>query len=211
MRAAFASLGLSCRTEQAITGLTADVRGRSDEATIALMGELDAILLPDYPYADKATGAAHVCGHNVQLGALYGAAIGLVNSGAMRELDGTVRLMVVPAEEGINISGREALIRAEKIKTFNGKQEFIRLGLFDGVSAALMQHTSQGDKVSAGGAGGLCVVPKLMRYRGRSAHPVNAHIGVNALTAARIGLDAVDHVVRLSPEWNACLGVPWPA
>ena len=93
VRAAFASLGLSCRTEQAITGLTADVRGRSDEATIALMGELDAILLPDYPYADKATGAAHVCGHNVQLGALYGAAIGLVNSGAMRELDGTVRLM----------------------------------------------------------------------------------------------------------------------
>ena len=133
VRAAFASLGLSCRTEQAITGLTADVRGRSDEATIALMGELDAILLPDYPYADKATGAAHVCGHNVQLGALYGAAIGLVNSGAMRELDGTVRLMAVPAEEGINISGREALIRAGKIKTFNGKQEFIRLGLFDGV------------------------------------------------------------------------------
>lgn len=147
----------------------------------------------------------------MQLGALYGAAIGLVNSGAMRELDGTVRLRAVPAEEGINISGREALIRAGKIKTFNGKQEFIRLGLFDGVSAALMQHTSQSDKVSAGGAGGLCVVPKLVRYRGRSAHPVNAHIGVNALTAARIGLDAVDHMVRLSPEWNACLGVPWPA
>ena len=101
----------------------------------------------------------------MQLGALYGAAIGLVNSGAMRELDGTVRLMAVSAEEGINISGREALIRAGKIKTFNGKQEFIRLGLFDGVSAALMQHTSQGDKVSAGGAGGLCVVPKLVRYR----------------------------------------------
>ena len=79
---------------------------------------------------------AHACGHNVQLGALYGAAIGLVNSGAMRELDGTVRLMAVSAEEGINISGREALIRAGKIKTFNGKQEFIRLGLFDGAYLA---------------------------------------------------------------------------
>ena len=43
-------------------------------------------------------------------GLLYGAAIGLVNSDVMRELDGTVRLMAVPAEEGINISGREALI-----------------------------------------------------------------------------------------------------
>ena len=57
-----------------------------------------------------------------------------------------------------------------------------------------MQHTTQGDKASAGGAGGLCVVPKLVRYRGKSVHPVNAHIGVNALTAARIGLDAVDHI-----------------
>lgn len=68
VRSAFAPLGLSCRTEQAITGLTADVRGKRDEATIALMGELDAILLPDYPYADKTTGAAHACGHSVQLG-----------------------------------------------------------------------------------------------------------------------------------------------
>ncbi len=194
VRAAFAPLGLSCRTGQAITGLTADVRGRSDEATIALMGKLDAILLPDYPYADKTTGAAHACGHNVQLGALYGAAIGLVNSDVMRELDGTVRLMAVPAEKGVNISGREALIREGKIKAFNGKQEFIRLGLFDGVSAALMPAYHAGRQGFRGGAGGLCVVPKLVRYRGKSAHPVNAHIGVNALTAARIGLDAVDHI-----------------
>lgn len=98
VRAAFASLGLSCRTEQAITGLTADVRGRSDEATIALMGELDAILLPDYPYADKATGAAHACGHNVQLGALYGAAIGLARkhlAAARRSGFGFVELLKI--------------------------------------------------------------------------------------------------------------------
>lgn len=183
MRAAFASLGLSCRTEQAITGLTADVRGRSDEATIALMGELDAILLPDYPYADKATGAAHVCGHQCAAGRAVRrgdwACEQRRNAGAGRN----------GAAHGGSCRGGHQHKRPRsadsggKIKTFNGKQEFIRLGLFDGVSAALMQHTSQGDKVSAGGAGGLCVVPKLMRYRGRSAHPVNAHIGVNALTA----------------------------
>lgn len=63
-----------------------------------------------------------------------------------------------------------------------------------------MQHTTQGDKASAGGPGGLCVVPKLVRYKGRSAHPVNAHIGVNALTAARIGLAAVDHMRDTMPS-----------
>lgn len=199
IKKALSSLGLSCRTEQAITGVVADASGRSTDATIALMGELDAILLPDYPYADPATGAAHACGHNVQLGALYGAAIGLIQSGAMAELDGTVRFMAIPAEEGIEISKREALIRTGKIKTFNGKQEFIRLGLFDGINAALMQHTSQGDMVSAGGPGGLCVVPKVVRYSGKTVHPVNAHAGVNALTAARIGLNAVDHMRDTMP------------
>ena len=95
----------------------------------------------------------------MQLGALYGAAIGLIKSGAMQALDGCVRFMAVPAEEDIEIGKREALINAGKIKAFNGKQEFIRLGLFDGVSAALMQHTSQGGKVSAGGRAGCAWFP----------------------------------------------------
>lgn len=158
--AALSDPGLQCRTGQAVTGITADLHGRSDAAMIALMGELDAIILSDYPFADKTTGAA----------------IGLIRSGVMSELDGSVRFMAVPADEGIDIQGRARLIREGKIKAFNGKQEFIRLGLFDGVSAALVQRTTQGGKVSAGGAGGLCVVPKLVRYKGRSAYPINAHI-----------------------------------
>ena len=62
VRAALSGLGLQCQCGQAITGITADLHGRSDAAMIALMGELDAIILPDYPFADKTTGAAHVRG-----------------------------------------------------------------------------------------------------------------------------------------------------
>ena len=62
VRAALSGLGLQCQSGQAITGITADLHGRSDAAMIALMGELDAIILPDYPFADKTTGAAHVRG-----------------------------------------------------------------------------------------------------------------------------------------------------
>lgn len=58
VRAALSGLGLQCQCGQAITGITADLHGRSDAAMIALMGELDAIILPDYPFADKTTGAA---------------------------------------------------------------------------------------------------------------------------------------------------------
>ena len=59
VRAALSGLGLQCQCGQAITGITADLHGRSDAAMIALMGELDAIILPDYPFADKTTGAAY--------------------------------------------------------------------------------------------------------------------------------------------------------
>lgn len=121
MQQAFSKLGLSCWAGQAITDVTADAHGRTDCTTVALMGELDAILLPEYPYADKTTGAAHACGHNVQLGALYGAAIGLIGSGAMGELDGTVRFMAIPAEEGLEIQNRKKLIDEGKIRAFNGK------------------------------------------------------------------------------------------
>lgn len=43
------------------------------------------------------------------------------------------------------------------------------------------------------------MVPIIIRYRGKVVHPVNAHAGVNALTAARIGLDAVDHMRDTMP------------
>ena len=79
VRAALSGLGLQCQSGQAITGITADLHGRSDAAMIALMGELDAIILPDYPFADKTTGAAPAqpalaCGGN-QVGITFGPAI----------------------------------------------------------------------------------------------------------------------------------------
>ena len=40
VRAALSGLGLQCQSGQAITGITADLHGRSDAAMIALMGEL---------------------------------------------------------------------------------------------------------------------------------------------------------------------------
>ena len=126
MENALSSLGLSCKTDLAITGLTADSPGRADCATVALIGELDAILLPDSPYADKATGAAHACGHNVQLGALYGAATGLIKSGAMQALDGTVRFMAVPAEELLWNGEEKARLVQRNFKPVMTKQEYLK-------------------------------------------------------------------------------------
>ena len=64
--------------------------------------------------------------------------------------------------------------------------------LFDGVSAALMQHTTQRGTRSSWPVGQADCVWKF-------AHPVNTHAGVNALTAARIGLAAVDRMRDAMP------------
>ena len=64
---AFASLGLTDVTRPARTG----VKGwlwRGAGPRVAVIGELDAVLSPGHPFADKATGAAHACGHNAQIG-----------------------------------------------------------------------------------------------------------------------------------------------
>ena len=37
-----------------------------------------------HPHCDNSTGAAHACGHHAQMASLYGAACGIVKSGAER-------------------------------------------------------------------------------------------------------------------------------
>ena len=59
-----AGLGLEPRKNIAVTGVRADLdTGRPGPVT-AVLGELDAIIVPDHPFADKTSGAAHACGHH---------------------------------------------------------------------------------------------------------------------------------------------------
>jgi len=62
------------------------------------MGELDAVVSPQHPAADKETGATHACGHHAQIASMLGAAMGLVRSWVIKELDGDVIFRAVPAD-----------------------------------------------------------------------------------------------------------------
>ena len=70
IKAEFEKLGLSCETGWGITGVRARMKGKKSKKTVALLGELDAIICRDHPHADPKTGAAHCCGHHVQPDAL---------------------------------------------------------------------------------------------------------------------------------------------
>ena len=82
----------------------------------------------------------HCCGHNAQSAALLGIAAALKQPHALDGLCGSIRLVVVPAEEMIQLAFREELRQKGIIKYNGGKTEFMYRGLLDGVDMAMMVH-----------------------------------------------------------------------
>ena len=153
---AFASLGLTDVTRPARTG----VKGwlwRGAGPRVAVIGELDAVLSPGHPFADKATGAAHACGHNAQLASMLGCAVGL--RAVADSLAGSVCLLAAPAEEYVEIGWRAGLRRAGEVQYLGGKQQLIAEGAFDDIDMAMMVHSEtdapQPRAVVAGAAASL--------------------------------------------------------
>ena len=180
----------------ALTGVKAVLRGARPGPTIALMGELDALQVPDHPRANPDTGAAHACGHNAQIAGLLGAAMGLSDTGVAQHLSGNVVFFAVPAEEFVEIEYRVGLVREGKTAFLTGKQELIRLGHFDDVDMAVMIHSTS-PEVSAGGMGlspsSNGFLAKSIRFLGRASHAGGfPDRGVNALYAAQLALSAIN-------------------
>lgn len=194
----FHALGLEAQAGLALTGVRAEAPGRAgDGPTFALLGELDGLVVAGHPEADASTGAAHACGHNAQIAALLGAAMGLLDAGALDALSGRLVFFAVPAEEYGDIEWRVAQARAGKLEFLGGKPELLRLGHFDDVDLAMMIHlTSRPEDGTTGvpASNNGCLV-KTIRYVGRASHAGGApHLGINALYAAQVGLTAVNAV-----------------
>lgn len=186
------SLGVTNMQPVALTGLKGWLQGGSHTARVAVLGELDAVISPQHPQADPATGAAHACGHNAQLAALAGCVIGL--GPLMPQLDGDVCILCAPAEEYVDLTFRQQLMEQGKIAWLGGKQQMIIEGAFDDVDMAMMIHSETDaphPRVVTGGAS-LGFIGKQVRFTGREAHAGAApHLGVNALNAASLAIQAI--------------------
>src|SRR5215510_10300192 len=194
----FAALGLKPKTALALTGVRAEAAGGAgDGPTFALLGELDGLVVAGHPEGDPTTGAAHACGHNAQVAALLGAAMGLLDARALDALSGRLVFFAVPAEEYGDIEWRVAQARQGHLEFLGGKPELLRLGHFDDVDLAMMIHlTSRPEDGRAGVpvSNNGCIV-KTVRYVGKAAHAGGApHLGVNALYAATVGLGAINAI-----------------
>ncbi len=188
------NLGRTPRTGIAHTGVVEDFKGAGSDIRVAIMGELDAILVNDHPDADPVTGAVHACGHNAQLASVAAIAYALHDTDIMECLGGDIVLMGVPAEEFVEITYRNRLREEGKLWFLSGKQEFIRLGEFDNIDISIMQHSAVAAPGFRAGATSVCngFTAKLINYVGKGAHAGAApYEGVNALNAAMLGLMAV--------------------
>ena len=192
---AFEELGYQVTTAGNIPGFYADVDTGIPGPTVAVMGELDALLCPTHPEADPETGAVHCCGHAAQIAALLGVAAALREPEALRGLSGKIRLMAVPAEELIENEFRKSLKEQGIIRYYGGKVELMHRGWFDDVDIAFMIHTTYRPEGKAGyipGGGNGCIVKEL-KFQGVSAHAGGRpHEGVNALYAANLAMNAVN-------------------
>lgn len=82
--------GLKTQEHLALTGVKGILSTGRSGPTICLMGELDALPIPNHKNTNPETGAAHCCGHNAQLAGVMGAAIALSDSNILKELCGNI-------------------------------------------------------------------------------------------------------------------------
>ncbi len=196
----FEKLGYSLNKAQDITGFSTTIDTKKEGPTIAILAELDGLYSNGHPATNEKTGCCHACGHHIQLSAMLGIAYALKEEGVLDELCGKIKLIVVPAEEGIEISYRLNLIKEGKITFSSGKPEFIKRGFFNDVDICYMVHASNlsiyKDKaVYRVGGGHNGVIRKKTTIIGKASHAGGApENGINALNAASMVISAINNL-----------------
>ena len=106
-------------------------------------------------------------------------------------MDGNVVFFAVPSEEYGELEFKQDLMRQGKIRYGGGKQELIRTGAFRDISLSVVHHLSPAG-IELGWAAGNGFVSKVIKIKGRAAHAAqHPELGVNALSAASLGLQAL--------------------
>lgn len=121
------------------TGLRVDFNNGSSK-TIAIIAELDSLYQPSHFAANSETGAAQACGHFTQVTAALSIINNLVKTDAISNFGTNLAFIFTPAEEYVDLSFRKKAKAAGKISYFGGKQEAIKLGIFDDIDYCISTH-----------------------------------------------------------------------
>lgn len=193
VRKIFDKIGLEYEKDLVFTGVKAKLKSKNTTGVnIAVLGELDAVVCPDHPDANKETGAAHCCGHFGQIASMLGVAFGL--NAIKDKIDyGNVTFFAVPAEECVEIEWRQDLIKKGELSYLGGKQELIHRGYFDDIDMAMLVHGKNTDETITASNKMAGFVAKSIVFKGVEAHAgLVPWDGANALNAASLAMMAIN-------------------
>lgn len=140
------SLGIEVTEGVAVTGVVGVLKGGKPGPTVALRADMDALPVTervDLPfkstvtttYNGQQTGVMHACGHDTHVAILMGVAE--VLAGMKNELQGNVKFIFQPAEEGIHQNG----------VTSWGAKQMVEEGVMKDVDAIFGLHISSQTEV----------------------------------------------------------------
>ena len=181
--AALDGLPLDIKTGVAENGVVATLGGEGDGPTVGLRADMDALPILEetgLPFASETEGKMHACGHDGHTSMLVGTAHAL--SGMRERLNGTVKFIFQPAEEG-----------------GGGGEVMVREGVADDVASIFALHLWPGLPFgkAATKTGPIMAAADAfeMTVRGAGGHGAMPHLTADAITMAAQIVTALQTVV----------------
>jgi amidohydrolase len=175
--AALDGLPLEISCGQALSSVTAVLRGARPGKTVLLRGDMDALPVTErsgVPFASRQPGAMHACGHDLHTAMLAGAARLLC--GRQADIAGNVIFMFQPGEEG---SGGARYMIDEGVLDAAGERPVAAYALHVGSSVLPLGLVASRAGTAMAAADTLHVT-----VRGRGGHGSQPHLAADPIPVA---------------------------